>query len=82
MVHPLAAFLVAVAILLVDLMLFGELWLLDIRFNTVSVVNLVMAVGLAADYAIHIVYKFLSVGSANRTERMVATMTDIGSAVL
>lgn len=82
LVHPVAALLVAGAVLMVDLALFGELWVLSIRLNTVSVVNLVMAVGLAADYAIHIVHKFLSVDGSNNFERMVSAMAEIGSAVL
>lgn len=82
LVHPIAALLVALAVLCVDLFLFGELWMFNLRLNTVSVVNLVMAVGLAADYAIHIVHKFLSVDGESRKERMAITMCDIGQAVV
>lgn len=59
LVHPGAVALIVLCVVLVDLGLFMELWVLRIRLNTVSVVNLVMAVGLAVDYALHILHKYL-----------------------
>lgn len=82
LVHPWAALLITLAVLTVDIFLFGELWLFGIRFNTVSVVNLVMAVGLAADYSIHIMHKFLSTDGDSKLERVQATMKEIGMPVL
>lgn len=40
LIHPGAVLLIVLCILLVDLGLFAEMWLLDIRLNTVSVVSL------------------------------------------
>ena len=82
LVHPVAALMVVVAVLCVDLFLFGELWIFSIKFNSVSVINLVMAVGLAADYAAHIIHKFLTVDGESRVERMTIAMSEIGQAVL
>ena len=82
LVHPLPALLVALAVALVDLLLFGELWMLGIQFNPISMVNLVVAVGLSADYSIHILHKYLSVGSATGAARMGLTMMEMGWPVL
>ena len=45
LIHPLAVLLVLFTVVTVDLCLFMEMWVLDIEVNTISVVNLVMAVG-------------------------------------
>ena len=82
LVHPVAALMVVVAVLCVDVFLFGELWIFNIRFNTVSVINLVMAVGLSADYSVHIIHKFLTIDGESRVERMIIAMSEIGRAVL
>ena len=82
LVHPTAVLIMLLCIVLVDLGLFAEMWLLDIRLNTVSVVNLVMAVGLAVDYSMHILHTFLRKSGSNRQERIHASMLEIGAAVL
>lgn len=81
LIHPAAVVLIVLCILLVDLGLFAEMWLFGIRLNTISVVSLVMAVGLAVDYSLHIMHTFLH-KSGDRTERVRKTMLDIGAAVL
>ena len=51
--------------------LYGEMWALSIKFNTVSVVNLIMATGLAVDYAIYFVVKFMATGGDTRNQRVI-----------
>ena len=41
-----------------------------------------MAVGLAADYSVHIIHKYLAADGESRAERMTITMSEIGQAVL
>ena len=82
LIHPVAVAIMLLCIVLVDLGLFAEMWVLDIRLNTVSVVNLVMAVGLAVDYSMHILHTFLRTRGGGRQERVHGAMLEIGAAVL
>ncbi len=45
LVSPIAALLMGGSVALVMLYLFGEMWIFSLRFNQVSVVNLIMATG-------------------------------------
>ncbi|KAG1663695.1 hypothetical protein FOA52_013263 [Chlamydomonas sp. UWO 241] len=86
LVHPLTALLLVIAVGMVILFLFGELWVLGIRFNQVSVINMIMATGLATDYTVYFVQKFMTVsqsidGDTTRDARMVRALAETGSAV-
>ena len=48
----------------------------------ISVVNLVMAVGLAVDYSLHVVHTFCSTPGASRPDRARSTMLGIAAAIL
>ncbi len=54
-------FLVVLAVLLVDLFLVALIHYWDLTFNTVVVVNIVVAIGLAVDYSAHIAHTYLIV---------------------
>mmetsp|Transcript_4040 Transcript_4040/g.13555 ORF Transcript_4040/g.13555 Transcript_4040/m.13555 type:complete len:204 (+) Transcript_4040:3-614(+) len=51
---PDVAFWVVFCVFLIDVDLLGWMYILDIRANAVSFVNLVMAVGLSVDYSVHV----------------------------
>ena len=51
--------LVVLAVVLVDLFLLGLVHFWDLTFNTVTVVNIVIAIGLAVDYSAHISHTYL-----------------------
>lgn len=55
------AALILVQVILVDVFLFGLLYLWDVDLNTITVVNLVVAIGLAVDYTAHIGHAYLTV---------------------
>ncbi|MEW5303537.1 MAG: hypothetical protein WDW36_006218 [Sanguina aurantia] len=76
------ALLMVVSVGMVDLFLFGEMKFLDIRFNQVSVVNMIMATGLAVDYSIYFAQRFMhEVADGTRNGRVVAALNETGSAV-
>ena len=79
--HPAA--LVAVAgVGVVDVFLFTTLVIGDIRFNVISVINFVMAVGLAVDYTLHFCHAFLAAPGICEIERVQYTMRTMGSSIL
>lgn len=51
--------------MLVDLNLFGLMTYWGMDLNTISVINLVLAVGLAVDYSAHIGHAYLTIQVAD-----------------
>ena len=53
--------LVLLCVCLVDLFLFGLLAFWDVTLNVITVINIVMALGLAVDYSAHIGHAYLMI---------------------
>lgn len=53
---------------LVDLFLFGLLTFWNVTLNSVSIINVVIALGLAVDYSAHIGHAYLTVDPPNTDE--------------
>eukprot|EP00903_Cladosiphon_okamuranus_P007237 g7024.t1 len=79
--HPVSAALVflMVAITIVDVL--GIMYFWGLAIDTVAVVMLILAVGLAVDYSAHIAHSFM-MKTGTRNERMMQAMSDIGVAVI
>jgi hypothetical protein len=60
----------------------GFMWALGIAIDSVSVINIVLAVGLSVDYSAHIGHCFMVKGGADKNKRVTESLADIGSAVL
>lgn len=63
-----AALAVLLMLVLVDVNLIGFMYYTNLDFNSVTAINLVIAVGLAVDASIHIVHVFLK-AQGTRDER-------------
>ena len=79
--HP-AALIAVSGVGIVDIFLFGSLIIGGIRFNVISVVNFVMAVGLAVDYTLHFCHAFLAQPGANRITRVKYALNTMGDCIL
>ncbi|KAL4271964.1 hypothetical protein GQ457_13G020620 [Hibiscus cannabinus] len=73
-----AIIMLVLAMILVDLM--GVMAILGIQLNAVSVVNLVMSVGIAVEFCVHITHAF-SVSSGSRDERVKKALGTMGASV-
>ncbi|OMO50471.1 Patched [Corchorus capsularis] len=73
-----AIILLVLAMIVVDLM--GVMAILGIQLNAVSVVNLVMAVGIAVEFCVHITHAF-SVSSGSKDERVKEALGTMGASV-
>ncbi|KAK3038828.1 hypothetical protein RJ639_028550 [Escallonia herrerae] len=73
-----AIILLVLAMIVVDLM--GVMAILNIQLNAVSVVNLVMSVGIAVEFCVHITHAFL-VSSGNRNQRTKEALGTMGASV-
>eukprot|EP00971_Amphidinium_carterae_P014478 285948-Amphidinium_carterae.1 len=80
--HPTAVFIVLIVLGLVFMDLMGNILLWGLDLNSISMINLVMAVGLVVDYSMHVAHSFmLQDTKLPRTERAVKAMEEIGPAV-
>jgi len=80
--HPLSVLIVLIVLGLVFVDLMGNILLWGLDLNSISMINLVMAVGLVVDYSMHIAHSFsLQDPKLPRAERAVLAMEEIGPAV-
>jgi Niemann-Pick C1 protein len=82
LVHPFAVMLVVASVVTTDLLIVGLMWLASIPLSTVSVVNLVLAIGLALGYTLHVLHAFMAVEGASRRERVATVMLSTAPAVV
>ncbi|OVA00612.1 Sterol-sensing domain [Macleaya cordata] len=73
-----AIILLVLTMIVIDLM--GVMALLNIQLNAVSVVNLVMAIGIAVEFCVHITHAF-SVSSGDRGQRAKEALGTMGASV-
>lgn len=60
--------LVLFCVILVDIFLFGLLSFWNIDLNSVTIVNIVIAIGLSVDYSAHIGHSFTSIRAPLKDE--------------
>ncbi|GAV60134.1 Patched domain-containing protein [Cephalotus follicularis] len=70
--------IIVLVMMVVDLM--GVMAILNIQLNAVSVVNLLMAIGIAVEFCVHIAHGFL-VSHGNRSQRAKEALSTIGASV-
>ena len=62
--------------------LFGLMVIWDVSLNSVSMINLVMAIGFAVDYSAHVAYAFVVSNKLSVNERVVEALSTVGASVL
>ncbi|KAL0904906.1 hypothetical protein M5K25_027069 [Dendrobium thyrsiflorum] len=73
-----AMILLVLAMIILDMM--GVMAILKIQLNAISVVNLVMSIGIAVEFCVHITHAFL-VSSGDRGSRAKAALCTMGASV-
>ncbi|KAL5562347.1 hypothetical protein UlMin_032094 [Ulmus minor] len=73
-----AIILLILAMIVVDLM--GVMAILDIQLNAVSVVNLIMSIGIAVEFCVHITHAYL-VSYGDRNQRVEQALSTMGASV-
>ncbi|KAK9944387.1 hypothetical protein M0R45_009958 [Rubus argutus] len=73
-----AIIMLVLAMIVVDLM--GVMAILDIQLNAVSVVNLIMSIGIAVEFCVHITHAYL-VSHGDRNQRAKKSLTKVGPSV-
>ena len=62
--------------------LFGLMVIWDVSLNSVSMINLVMAIGFAVDYSAHVAHAFVVSNKLSVNERVVEALSTVGASVL
>lgn len=84
LINPKAVLLVIVLIISVDMEVLGVMVFWDLTLNTVTLVQLVMAVGLVVDYMAHIVHHYSiqsSIDYPSNSEKLKVTMSEMAPSV-
>ncbi|EKX41307.1 hypothetical protein GUITHDRAFT_164388 [Guillardia theta CCMP2712] len=79
--HPLTSLLVIINVAMVLVDITGLMWLWNVTINSVSIINLVLAIGLAVDYSAHVAHAFMS-ATGTRDERVKKAMEEMGADVI
>jgi len=74
--------LVVIAILMIDVEIVGLMYVWGVSIDSVSVTNLVLAVGLAVDYSVHVAHAFLLAPGWTRNDRVKVATLEMGVPVL
>ena len=79
---PVTSFLVTLNVAFCIIEILGFMYFLNIAIDSVSVINIVLAVGLSIDYSAHIGHCFMQKGGDDKDKRALESLADIGAAVL
>merc|ERR1712038_279135 len=79
---PLAAIIITVNVGFCIVEILGFMHALGIAIDSVSVINIVLAVGLSIDYSAHVGHCFMAKGGKDKNVRALEALADIGAAVL
>jgi len=82
--HPGVVVLLIVIVSLIDVDLLGSIYFWGLDINSITTIDLVMAVGLVVDYVAHIMHFYLHQDPAltNRDTRVINAMAEVGPSVL
>jgi len=80
--HPLTSLLVFLCVLMTIVDILGCMNMWGLAIDNVSVIQLVISVGLCVDYSAHVGHAFMTQEGASRPERVVATLGNVGTAVM
>ncbi|KAL6652221.1 hypothetical protein ACP70R_011146 [Stipagrostis hirtigluma subsp. patula] len=73
-----AIILIVLAMIVLDLM--GVMAILGIQLNAISIVNLVMSIGIAVEFCVHITHAFM-IGTGDRETRSRQALSTMGASV-
>ena len=80
-VHPIAAVIVMVVLVTVEIQLYGCLYFANMRLNAVTLVNMIVAVGFGVEFCAHFTRSFM-LAEGSRDERIVRAYRAITPPIL
>lgn len=79
---PLTSILITLNVAFCIIEILGFMYAIGIVIDSVSVINIVLAVGLSVDYSAHVGHCFMVKGGDDKNKRVTESLADIGSAVV
>jgi predicted RND superfamily exporter protein len=79
---PMTAILITLNVAFCIIEILGFMFAFGIVIDSVSVINIVLAVGLSVDYSAHVGHCFQTKGGIDKDRRSLEALADIGAAVL
>jgi len=79
---PVTSLLITVNVTFCIIEILGFMYAIGIAIDSVSVINIVLAVGLSIDYSAHVGHCFMLKGGDSKDRRVLESLADIGAAVL
>jgi len=79
---PITSILITVNVAFCIIEILGFMHVLGIAIDSVSVINIVLAVGLSIDYSAHVGHCFMMKGGDDKNSRALEALADIGAAVM
>ena len=76
-----SSFLVMLCVVLVDIDILGLMYLWGLSIDSVAIINLVLAIGLAVDYSVHVAHAFVQTPGTHQ-ERVDHALLEMGTAVV
>ena len=81
-IHPLIVLILVVSLAALIVELFGLMYLWDIQLNSISMINLVMAIGFTVDYSFHVAHAFIISREDTADKRIIQALGSAGASVL
>ena len=78
LVYPVLIILLVMNVMLMQLGMFAVMWTFGFTYNVSSMVQLFMATGLAVDYTLFVLYRYVTVPLKSRRGRAMAAFTESG----
>lgn len=79
---PMTSFLITFNVAACIIEILGFMYALGIVIDSVSVINMVLAVGLSVDYSAHVGHCFMVKGGDDKNKRALEALADMGASVL
>lgn len=79
---PMTSFLITFNVAACIIEILGFMYALGIVIDSVSVINMVLAVGLSVDYSAHVGHCFMVKGGDDKNRRALEALADMGASVL
>lgn len=76
-----SSMLVMLCVVLVDIDILGLMQMWDLTIDSVAIINLVLAIGLAVDYSVHVAHAFVQT-PGTKQERVDHALAEMGTAVV
>ena len=81
-IHPLIVLILLMCFASLIVELFGLMYAWDVQLNSLSMINLVMAIGFTVDYSSHVAHAFVISREGTADKRIIHAMGSVGASVL